>query len=82
MSPDAAIDRILEFSAEAHTKRREASENSPAFYRLTGAILAYGKALDLLARLRKDCMQKKRTQQRDDRQMRIFRDGQFASRVR
>jgi hypothetical protein len=66
MSPDAAIDGILEFSAEAHTKRREASENSPTFYRLTGAILAYGKALDLLTKLRKDRMRKKRTQQPDD----------------
>lgn len=55
MSPDTAIDRILEFSAEAHTMRREAAENSPAFHRLTGAILAYGKALDLLTKLRKKC---------------------------
>ena len=43
MSPDTAIDRILEFSAEAPAIRREAAENSPAFHRLTKATLAYGK---------------------------------------
>ncbi len=54
MSPDTAIDRILELSAEAQTKRRETAENSPAFHKLTGAILAYGHALNLLTRLRVD----------------------------
>jgi len=54
MSPDDAIDGILELSAEAHTKRREAAENSTSFHKLTGAVLAYGQALDLLTKLRKE----------------------------
>ncbi|HEV2197968.1 MAG TPA: hypothetical protein VGR55_20455 [Candidatus Acidoferrum sp.] len=54
MSPDEAIDRILDLSAEAHTKRRQAAENSSAFHKLTGAVLAYGQALDLLTKLRKE----------------------------
>ena len=54
MSPEDAIDRILELSAEAQTRRREAPENSSAFHKLTGAVLAYGQALDLLTKLRKD----------------------------
>ncbi len=45
MSPHSAIERILELSAEAQIKRREAAEDSPAFHNLTGAIVAYGKAL-------------------------------------
>lgn len=55
MSPGTAIDRILEFSAEAHTMRREAAENSPAFHRQAEAILAYDKALDFLTKLLKKC---------------------------
>ena len=55
MSPDKAIDRILELSAEAQTKRREAAQNSPAFHNLTGAVVAYGKALELLTKLQKEC---------------------------
>ncbi len=51
MSPDSAIERILELSAEAQIKRREAAEDSPAFHNLTGAIVAYGKALGLLSKL-------------------------------
>jgi hypothetical protein len=54
MSPEDAIDRILELSAEAQTRRRQALENSSAFHKLTGAVLAYGQALDLLTRLRKE----------------------------
>ncbi len=53
MSPDKAIDGILELSAEAQTKRREATENSQSFHKLTGAVLTYGEALDLLTKLRK-----------------------------
>jgi hypothetical protein len=52
MSPHSAIERILELSAEAQTKRRGANEDSPAFHNLTGAIVAYGKALDLLSKLK------------------------------
>jgi hypothetical protein len=51
VSPDNAIERILELSADAQMKRREAAEDSPAFHNLTGAIAAYGKALDLLSKL-------------------------------
>jgi hypothetical protein len=51
VSPDNAIERILELSADAQMKRREAAEDSPAFHNLTGTIAAYGKALDLLSKL-------------------------------
>jgi hypothetical protein len=51
VTPGSAIERILELSAEAQIKRREAAEDSPRFHSLTGAIVAYGKALDLLSRL-------------------------------
>jgi len=54
MSPDAAIDRILDLSAEAQAKRREVAEDSPQFHKLTGAVLAYGEALTLLTKLRVD----------------------------
>jgi hypothetical protein len=52
MSPNGAIERILELSAEAQVKRREAAEDSPAFHNLTGAIIAYGKALGVLSKLK------------------------------
>ena len=52
MSPDSTIERILELSAEAQIKRRNAAEDSPAFHKLTGAIVAYGKALGLLSKLK------------------------------
>jgi hypothetical protein len=52
VSPDSAIDRILELSAEAQVKRREAVENSATFHNLTGAIVAYGRALGLLSKLK------------------------------
>jgi len=61
MNPDNVIDRILELSAEAHAKRREAAQNSSTFQKLTGAILAYGKALDLLTKLRKEYYGRERT---------------------
>lgn len=54
MNTENAIDRILELSADAQTKRREAAENSAMFHRLTGAVLAYGQALNLLTKLRKE----------------------------
>jgi hypothetical protein len=53
MSPDSAIERILELSAEAQIKRREAARDSPAFHNLTGGIVAYGKALGLLSNPKK-----------------------------
>jgi hypothetical protein len=52
MSVDSAIERILELSADAQIKRREAAEDSPAYHTLTGAIVAYGKALSLLSKLK------------------------------
>jgi hypothetical protein len=45
------IEWILDLSADAHIKRREVATNSPAFYYLTGAIAAYGRALALLIAL-------------------------------
>jgi hypothetical protein len=45
------IERILDLSADAHIKRREVAKDSPAFYSLTGAIAAYGRALALLSAL-------------------------------
>ena len=48
---DTGIERILELSADAHIKRREAAKDSPMFHNLTGAIAAYGKALALFAAL-------------------------------
>src|SRR5262249_36258625 len=54
MSPDTVIDRILDLSAEAQAKRREIPEDSPEFHKLTGAVLAYGKVLNLLTKLRAD----------------------------
>jgi hypothetical protein len=51
VTPGSAIERILELSADAQIKRREAAEGSPRFHNLTGAIVAYGKALDLLSEL-------------------------------
>jgi hypothetical protein len=52
MSPDGAIQRILELPAEAQIKRRGTAEDSPAFHHLTGAIVASGKALGLLSKLK------------------------------
>jgi hypothetical protein len=49
----STIERILERSAEAQIKRREAAEDSPAFRNLTEAIVAYGKALGLLSKLQR-----------------------------
>jgi len=50
MGLESAIEQILELSAEAQIQRREAAEDSPAFHNLTGAIVAYGKALGLLSK--------------------------------
>jgi len=46
-----AIERMIELSADAHITRRMTAKDSPAFHSLTGAILAYGKALALLTAL-------------------------------
>ena len=45
-----AIERIIELSAKAQITRRMVAKDSPAFHNLTGAIAAYGKALDLLSK--------------------------------
>jgi hypothetical protein len=52
MSPDGAIGRILEVSAEAEIKKRETAEDSPAFHNLTGAIVVSDEALGLLSKLK------------------------------
>jgi hypothetical protein len=46
-----SIERILELSADAHILRRGTVIGSPEFHNLTGAIAAYGKALELLTAL-------------------------------
>ena len=46
-----AIERMIELSADAHITRRMAAKDSPSFHNLTGAILAYGKALAVLTAL-------------------------------
>ena len=48
---DQAIERIVELSADAQITRRKTPKHSPAFYSLTGAIAAYGKALAILIAL-------------------------------
>jgi hypothetical protein len=45
------IERILELSADAHIRRRGTVKGSPEFHNLTGAIAAYGKALEVLTEL-------------------------------
>ena len=45
------IERILELSADAHIQRRWTVKDSPEFHKLTGAIAAYVKALELLTAL-------------------------------
>ena len=51
---DKAIERIVELSADAQIRRREILGNSVAYYTLIETIAAYGKALALLAALRKE----------------------------
>jgi len=45
------IERILELSTDAQILRRGTAQDSPEFHNLTGAIVAYGKALALLTEL-------------------------------
>jgi hypothetical protein len=49
---DTGIARILEFSADAHIKRHDVAKGSPEFHNLTGAIGAFGKALEVLIALK------------------------------
>lgn len=46
-----AIEQLIELSADAQITRRMTAKGSPAFHSLTGAIVAYGKALSLLTAL-------------------------------
>jgi len=46
-----AIEQVLELSADAPIERRMTAQDSAAFHRLTGAILAYGRTLSLLVAL-------------------------------
>ena len=48
-----SIERILELSADAHVQRRGTVQGSAEFNKLTGAIAAYGKALELLTALQR-----------------------------
>jgi hypothetical protein len=48
---NSAIERVLELSADAHIRRRGTIQDSPEFHKLTGAIAAYGKTLELLTAL-------------------------------
>ena len=48
---DQAIERVLQLSADAQITRRKTPKDSPAFHSLTGAIVAYGKALAILTAL-------------------------------
>jgi hypothetical protein len=48
---EKSIERILELSADAHIRRRGMAVDSPEFHKLTGAIAAYGKTLELLTAL-------------------------------
>jgi hypothetical protein len=48
---EQAIERILEWSADAQITRRMVAKDSLAYHNLTGAIAAYGKALALLTAL-------------------------------
>jgi hypothetical protein len=50
---DQAVRRVLELSADAQITRRKIPKNSPAFHSLTGAIVAYGKALAILTALQR-----------------------------
>jgi hypothetical protein len=51
MNASAAIEQVLELSADAHIERRMTTQGSPDFCRLTGAIAAYGKAISVLVDL-------------------------------
>lgn len=46
-------ERILELSADAQIERRTLAKDSPAFHNLSGAVVAYGKVLALLAALQR-----------------------------
>jgi hypothetical protein len=48
---DEVIERILELSADAHIRRRRTVKDSPEFNKLTGAIAAYGRTLEVLTEL-------------------------------
>jgi hypothetical protein len=50
---DKSIVGILELSADAHIQRRGTVKDSPEYHNLTGAIAAYGKALEILTALQK-----------------------------
>ena len=45
------LERIVELSADAQIRRRQAVSDSSEFHQLSGAIAAYGKTLALLTAL-------------------------------
>jgi hypothetical protein len=52
MSPDGAIERILEVSAEAQIKRREAAEDSPRISQLDESDSSLWQGIGLLSKLK------------------------------
>jgi hypothetical protein len=48
---DKVLERILELSADAQIRRRQAVWDSSEFHQLSGAIAAYGKTLALFTAL-------------------------------
>jgi hypothetical protein len=48
---NAAIEQVLELSADAHIERKMTAQDSADFHRLTGEIAAYGTILSVLVAL-------------------------------
>lgn len=49
-----AMEGILELSADAQIERRKVAKDSAAFQSLTGAIIAYGKAIGVLLAVQRE----------------------------
>jgi len=62
MSPDTAIDRILELSAEAQAKRRETADDSPGISKINRSCIGLRRGIiNLLTKLRADYYRQQRT---------------------
>jgi hypothetical protein len=66
---DQLVERILELSADLQIKRRATANRTPAYYELSASIAAYGEALGVLTRLRR---------QREERDVSLDLLGSFA----
>jgi hypothetical protein len=53
MTLDDAINEIVKLAGEARSERENENEHSPAYHKLTGALAAYEKALEVLLKLDK-----------------------------